>query len=344
MGQGRVLVTGATGLVAGQCIKELLEHGYDVRGTVRSLAGSDVSHLRPLAAGAGTLEFAQASLEQDAGWDEAAAGCDYVLHVAAPIPFKAPKHEDEILRPTIDGTRRVLEAAARAGVRRVVYTSSTDTITHNKATAGRVRTEEDWSDPAECLVYARAKLGAERLAWDFAASHPGGPQVTVVIPGMVIGPPLMPKKASSADVIRRMLDGEMPAVPKLGLAYSDVRDLAVAHRLAMETPAAAGNRYIAAAEHLWMRELAAILKAEYGPLGYPVSTREMPYWVLKVAAWVNDEARLAAPLFGVPHDVSFAKAQRELGWTPRPVRDTVLETAQYMVAHGIVRVRGKKGK
>src|SRR5215469_14993855 len=174
MGQAKVLVTGATGLVAGQCIKELLEHGYDVRATVRSLATSDVSYLRPLAGGdgRGTLEFAEATLDSDAGWAEAASGCDYVLHVASPIPFKAPKNDDEILRPTIEGTKRVLRAAATAGVRRVVYTSSTDTLTHNTATADRVRTEEDWSDLAECWVYAKSKVLAERFAWEWAAEHP----------------------------------------------------------------------------------------------------------------------------------------------------------------------------
>ena len=344
MASGKVLVTGATGLVAGQCIKELLEHGYDVRGTVRSLATSDVSYLRPLADGdsRGTLEFAAATLDADAGWAAAADGCDYVLHVASPIPFKAPKNDDEIIRPTVEGTRRVLHAAATAGVRRVVYTSSTDTLTHNSATAGRVRTEEDWSDLAECWVYAKGKLLAERLAWEFAAAHPDGPQLAVVIPGAVIGPPLQSRRASSADIIRRMLAGQMPVVPKLGLAYSDVRDLAVAHRLAMEVPAAVGNRYICANEHLWMGEVAAILKAEYGPRGYKVATRDMPYWLMRAAALVSAEVKMAASMYGVPHDVSAAKAKRELGWTPRPVRQSILETAEYLISAGIVRAKAPK--
>jgi nucleoside-diphosphate-sugar epimerase len=344
MGPGKVLVTGATGFVAGQCIKELLEHGYDVRGTVRGKAASDISYLPPLADGdgRGTLEFAEATLDSDVGWAEAASGCDYVLHVAAPIPFKAPKNEDEIIRPTVEGTKRVLRAAATAGVRRVVYTSSTDTLTHNSATAGRVRTEEDWSDPAECWVYAKGKLLAERFAWEFAAAHPDGPEVAVVIPGAVIGPPLQSRKASSADIIRRMLAGQMPVVPRLGLAYSDVRDLAVAHRLAMELPGAAGNRYICADEHLWMGEVAAILKAEYGPRGYKVATRDMPYWLMRAAALVNDEVKLAAAMYGVPHDVSAAKAKRELGWTPRPVRQSILETAEYLISAGIVSAKPPK--
>lgn len=163
MGQGRVLVTGATGFVAGQCVAELLARGYSVRGTVRDLATADVAHLRPLAERhGGTLEFAQARLDADEGWVRAADGCDYVLHVASPIPFKAPKHEDEIIRPAVDGTLRVLNAAAKAGVRRVVCTGSTDAIAHNSGTAGRVRTEDDWSDPAECGAYAKSKIQAER--------------------------------------------------------------------------------------------------------------------------------------------------------------------------------------
>lgn len=174
------------------------------------------------------------------------------------------------------------------------------------------------------------------------ALHPDGPEVAVVIPGAVIGPPLNSGRPSSADIIRRMLAGQMPVVPKLGLAYSDVRDLAVAHRLAMQVPAAAGNRYICAVEHLWMGELAAILKQEYGPRGYKISTRDMPYWLMRAAALVSDEVKLAATMYGIPHDVSADKAKRELGWAPRPVRDSVLQTAEYLISAGIVPAKAPK--
>jgi nucleoside-diphosphate-sugar epimerase len=335
---GRVLVTGATGFVAGHCIGDLLAHGYDVRGTVRNLKTADMSHLRPaIEAASGAFDLAEATLDADEGWAEAVRECDYVLHVASPIPFKAPKHEGELIRPAVDGTTRVLTAAAKAGVKRVVCTSSLDVITRNSATAKRQRTEADWSDLAECNAYAKSKLLAEKRAWDLAADH--GTELAVVHPGAIIGPPLQVKKESSADIVRRMLAGEMPAIPPLYLAFTDVRDLAAGHRLALEVPEAKGNRYILANGHLPMTGIAAILKEEYGPRGYKITTRPLPAWILRVAAPLSGEAKLGAEMLGIQHDVSAEKAIRELGWTPRPLRESVLDTAESLISAGIVRPR-----
>lgn len=337
MGQSRVLVTGATGFVAGQCIAELLARGYNVRGTVRDLATADVGHLRPLAERDGALEFAQARLDAEEGWAQAADGCDYVLHVASPIPFKAPKDEDEIIRPAVEGTLHVLNAAVKAGVRRVVCTGSTDAIAHNSRTAGRVRTEDDWSDPAECGAYAKSKLQAERTAREFAEDH--SLELNVVLPGAVIGPPMRVERASTADIVRRMLAREMPLIPRLSLAFTDVRDLAAAHRLALETPGAAGNRYICAGEDKRLQDVAAVLADEYGPRGYRVSTRPLPSWLLRVAGPFSSEAKLALSMLGVPHALSTAKARRELGWASRPFRESVIDTAESLISRGLIAQR-----
>jgi dihydroflavonol-4-reductase len=335
MGQdarGKVLVTGATGYAAGFCIRELLEHGYDVRGSVRSLKASNVDHLRPL----GEVEFVQAILDDDAGWAEAVEGCDYVLHVASPIPFKAPKHEDEIIRPAVDGTKRVLRAAAKAGVKRVVYTSSLDTVTQNSATHDRVRTDDDWSDLAQSSAYGKSKILAEKAAWELSAEL--GLEVSAILPGAIIGPQLQAhvNKDSTSDLVRRILAGGMPAIPPISLGFSDVRDLATAHRLAMEVPAAAGNRYIVADGPLWLSDVAQILKDEYGPKGYRISTRSVPAWVIRAVALVNDEAKLAASQFDANYHVTTEKARRELGWVNRPVRRTIIETAELLIEMGVI--------
>jgi nucleoside-diphosphate-sugar epimerase len=336
--RGRVLVTGATGFVAGHCIGDLLTRGYDVRGTVRNLKAADMTHLRPaIDRASGAFELAEAALDADEGWAEAVSGCDYVLHVASPIPFRAPRHEDELIRPAVDGTTRVLTAAARAGVKRVVCTSSLDVVTRNSATATRQRTEADWSDLAECNAYAKSKLLAEKRAWDLAADH--GMELSVVHPGAIIGPPLQVKKDSSADIVRRMLAGEMPAIPPLHLAFTDVRDLAAGHRLALEVPGAKGNRYIFANGQLPMTGIATILKEAYEPRGYKIATRTLPAWILRAAATFSSEAKLGAEMLGIPHDVTAGKAIRELGWTPRPLRDSVLDTAESLISAGVVRPR-----
>jgi nucleoside-diphosphate-sugar epimerase len=344
--RGRVLVTGATGYAAGHCIVDLLAQGYDVRGTVRSLSTADIEHLRPaidqaassegaVDGGGGSFELAEATLDADKGWAEAVEGCDYILHVASPIPFKAPKKDDEIIRPAVDGTTRVMTAAAKAGVKRVVYTSSLDTVTQDSSTEHRVRTEEDWSDLAQCSAYGKSKVLAEKAAWDIADKH--GMELATVLPGAIIGPLLQVKRQSTGDMVRMMLSGKMPVIPPLSLGFSDVRDLATAHRLAMEVPAAAGNRYICAEGPLWMKDIAQILKDEFGPHGYSVSTRPLPAWVLRATALVSDEAKLAVTQLSAKHNITAAKAGRDLGWAQRPLRQTLTETASMLIEHGHVR-------
>jgi dihydroflavonol-4-reductase len=331
-----VLVTGATGFIAGHCVDELLRHGYAVRGTVRDPATADVAHLHALARNTnGSLEFAQASLDDDQGWDEAAAGCDYVWHLASPVPARLPRDEDELVRPAVDGTLRVLRAAARSGtVRRVVMTSSTDAIVHGHTSPGRLSTEADWSDPGRLAPYPKSKFHAERVAWDFAATHPV--ELVTINPGLVLGPLQRRQQATSMEVIRLLLARKLPAVPRLSFAVADVRDIAAAHRLAMETPGAAGSRYICASPAMWMGDIAAVLAAEFGPHGYRVPVRTLPYWLMWASARFDPTIRLALSYYGVPVLVSADKAKQELGWVPRPPRESIVAAGESLIRHGIV--------
>ena len=331
-----VLVTGATGFIAGHCVDELLRHGYAVRGTVRDPATADVAHLHALARNTnGSLEFAQASLDDDQGWDEAAAGCDYVWHLASPVPARLPRDEDELVRPAVDGTLRVLRAAARSGtVRRVVMTSSTDAIVHGHTSPGRLSTEADWSDPGRLAPYPKSKFHAERVAWDFAATNPV--ELVTINPGLVLGPLQRRQQATSMEAIRLLLARKLPAVPRLSFAVADVRDIAAAHRLAMETPGAAGSRYICASPAMWMGDIAAVLAAEFGPHGYRVPVRTLPYWLMWASARFDPTIRLALSYYGVPVLVSADKAKQELGWVPRPPRESIVAAGESLIRHGIV--------
>jgi dihydroflavonol-4-reductase len=338
MGETKVLVTGATGFIAGHCIAELLAHGYAVRATVRDPATAQVAHLRAAAdRTAGSLELVEARLDADAGWAAAVDGCDYVWHVASPNPPAAPRHEDELIRPAVDGTLRVLRAAAATGtVRRVVLTSSIDAIIRGHArTDQRVRTEADWSDPARSAPYPKSKVHAERAAWDFVRDRQL--ELVTINPGLVLGPLLRPERTTSVEVIRLLLTRAFPAVPRLGFAVTDARDIAVAHRLAMEVPEAAGNRYICAGEHRWLGEIATLLAAEFGPRGFRVPTRPMPYWLTWAAARVDRTLRLALDYVDVPALVSADKAARELNWTARPAKESILDAAESLLRHGVVR-------
>jgi nucleoside-diphosphate-sugar epimerase len=322
----RVLVTGASGFIAGHVIAELRSHGYQVRGTAR----------RPVD---GLDDVVTADLSRDDGWAAAVEDCDYVMHMASPLPKETPKSEDELVRPAIDGTLRVLRAAADAGVKRVVLTSSIAAVSSGHRDEA-VRTEADWSIVDRSPAYPRSKTLAERAAWDFARES--GVDLVAVNPGLVLGPLRSPTVGTSVQVVQRLLTRDVPASPKMGFAPVDVRDVATAHRLALQTPAAAGNRYILAGEHMWMRDIAAVLAEEFNPLGYRVPTGSLPTWLLRLMATFDSSVRLALDYVGQRELVSADKAHRELGWTMRPVRDTILDTARSLIEQGLAPNPSKK--
>ena len=341
-----VLVTGASGFIAGHCVRELLEHGYMVRGTVRSLKDPEkTAHLRALAARVGgTLDLVEADLGSDAGWKDAVAGCAYVQHVASPFPAAAPKDEMDLIRPAVDGTKRVLNACAESGtVKRVVLTSSVAAVASGHAPGERkVRTEADWSDPDRSAPYPKSKTLAERAAWALVQTLPPGQrfELAVINPGFVLGPVLNADAGTSNEVIRKLLAREMPACPHIGFAPVDVRDIAIAHCLAMEQPGAAGNRYICAGDHLWIEDMAKVLAAEFNPKGYRVPTGRLPYWLMWIIARFDRTLRLALDYVDREEAVSCAKAQRELGWSLRPVKESIIDAGHSLIEHGIVPARG----
>ena len=337
-----VLVTGASGYLGGHVVREFLEHGYRVRGTVRSLANpKKVSHLRELGVRyAGRLELVEADLERDAGWNEAVAGCTFVEHVASPFPSAAPAHEDELIRPAVDGTLRVLRAASESGtVKRVVVTSSVAAIAYgHQQPSARPYTEEDWSLPEHCEAYQKSKTLAERAAWEFVAKLPATKRIEMatINPGFIAGPLSGPEIGTSGEVVGRLMRRELPACPEIGFATVDVRDVAIAHRLATETPAAAGQRFLAAGDHLWMQDIAKILAAEFGPKGYKPPTGKLPYPLMWLVARFDKSVRLVLQYVGKKEAVSHEKATRLLGWKPRPVRDTFVEMADSMIEKGLI--------
>jgi nucleoside-diphosphate-sugar epimerase len=261
--------------------------------------------------------------------------------VASPNPPGLPRDASEVIRPAVDGTLRVLRAAAASGtVRRVVLTSSTDAITHGHGRASTgARTEADWSAVDHAGPYQQSKVYAERAAWDFTRDR--ALELVTINPGLVLGPLLHAERTTSIEVVRKLLAREIPATPRIGFAVVDARDVAVAHRLAMETPGAAGNRYICAGEHLWMGDIAAVLAAEFGPQGFRVPTRRLPYGLMWVIARFDKTIRLALNLVGVPQLVSAEKASQELGWTARPARESIVDTANSLLSYGVVNRPGR---
>ncbi|MBN9442653.1 aldehyde reductase [Bosea sp. (in: a-proteobacteria)] len=342
MARETVLVTGGSGFVAGHCILALLEAGYDVRTTLRSAEREGALRASLAGAGAsldGRLAIAIADLAADDGWDAAVAGCTYVLHVASPLPAATPRDEGELIGPARDGSLRVLRAAKRAGVRRVVLTSSFAAIGYG-GSPGRPYDERDWTDPAASglAAYPRSKTLAEKAAWDFMDGEGQGMELTVVNPVGIFGPVLGADLSASIVLVRSMLEGRLRALPQLMFGVVDVRDVADLHLRAMTDPAAAGERFLATAgDFLSMQAIARALKDGLGARAGRVSTLVLPNWLVRLVARFSATARQAAtPELGREKNATSAKAQAMLGWQPRPAAEALVATGESLFRLGLV--------
>lgn len=329
-----VLVTGGTGYVAGWVIVELLKGGYDVRTSVRSLAKADGVRAAVAHGGAttGRLSFAVADLTSDEGWDAAVAGCDYVLHVASPLGGDGARDPDAYVRPAREGTLRVLHAAVKAGVKRVVLTSSCGAATPVVMGKDTISDETTWSDPDKQEPYRRSKTLAEKAAWEFMNREGGKTEFVTVLPSGVFGPILTKEGLGSVQFIQRLYDGRLPRIPNIGLSIIDVRDLAVAHVQAMKAPGAAGQRLIISGDFMWMKDIAAVIKAKLGARGDKVPTKMLPDFVVKIGANFSPAMQALKPLLRRSHRFSSEKARRVIGLKTRPAKETVVDCTESLIA------------
>ncbi|NDI23168.1 MAG: NAD-dependent epimerase/dehydratase family protein, partial [Betaproteobacteria bacterium] len=275
----RVLLTGVTGYIGQHCAAELLRQGYEVVGTIRSRAKADSTRIAiAKVAPVDRLSFVEVDLLSKTGWAEAMKGCTFVMHVASPFVLAQPKDENEMIVPAVEGTKRVIAAAQRARVKRLVLTSSTFAIIAGKD-SGRYGTDA-WSDTnANIGAYAKSKTMAERAAWE--AVKGSDMELTVINPGAVFGPSLgATMDGQSVTMMTAMINGKMPMLPDMSMGMVDVRDVARLHVKAMTADGAAGKRFIAAsAEPIEMTTVAKVLKEA----GYSrVSSRRAPTILLKI--------------------------------------------------------------
>ena len=334
---GLVLVTGGSGYIAGWCIAELLRRGYEVRTTVRDPGREQgvVDAVSSVAAPAGLLSFAVADLTADDGWDAAVKGVDYVLHVASPLGGSTP---DAMIAAARGGTLRVLRAAVAAGAKRVVMTSAANAASPSSYATEGITDETLWTDPDDpaLIPYRLSKALAERAAWDFMSGSTGPTELVTVLPGAVFGPILTTGTIGSVGIVARMLSGKMRGIPRIGLEIVDVRDLADVHIRAMTSPDAAGQRFLATGEFIPMAEMARVLREDLGTDGRSVPTRQVPDVVVRFAARFLDRSlREITPALGRRNRHTNEKARRVLGWAPRPARETVLDCARSLIAHGV---------
>lgn len=335
-----VLVTGGSGFVGGYCLLQLLERGYCVKTTIRSLQKKEeVLQMLRTAGVRNTdrLSFIEADLTSDNNWNLAVADCAWVLHVASPIGLALPENEEETIRPAVEGTLRVLRAARDAGAKRVVMTSNFGAVGYSRKDTTTLITEEDWTNPEEpgLSVYNKSKVLAEKAAWEFIRREGGGLELAVINPVGIFGPSMSPVLSAGYGLLKKVMDGSMKRIPNITLGIVDVRDVADLHIRAMTSPQAAGQRFLALAGGVeTLPGIAAMLKEALGTDGRKISAKRMPDWLVRVAALFSPLAKNAVPMLGMYRNASNEKARKLLGWQPRSNREALLATAECLLKYG----------
>lgn len=328
----KVLLTGISGYIGNHCAVELLKNGYSVRGSVRSLSKSQkvMDAIKKEVDPKDKLEFCELDLLSDVGWDDAMKGCEFAMHVASPFINLEPKDENEYIRPAVDGTMRALNAAKRAGVKRVVLTSSMVSMLKN-ADQSITIDSETWTNvkAKNVSTYAKSKTLAEQAAWVFINSQTDAKpmELSVVNPGPVFGPTLSGDlSGASMGLFKQMISGKMPMVPKASINMSDVRDIAKIHVLALENEMASGKRFIVTTEKPYaFQELAIILKSN----GYDkVSTRLAPNFLLNFIGNFDREVKSMKTFIGKTYNGDVSSTMKTFDWNPIPFEKTVLDTAK----------------
>jgi dihydroflavonol-4-reductase len=333
----KILVTGASGFIASHTIIELLNAGYQVRGTVRDLqrTGQLQSMFERNCQYAANLELAGANLSSPNGWSEAVKGCDGVFHVASPAPVIQPKDENDLIIPAREGTLHVLTAARQHNIRRVVLTSSVSAVSSGARYKDHLYTASDWSNLEDnrLSAYDKSKTLAEKAAWNFVRE--GGPELVAINPAMVLGPALESDYGSSLEVLVKLMTGQIPLIPPIGFGIVDVRDVARLHRLAYEVPEAAGNRYLCSNGFRWITQIADTLLAQFPDYSNKIPKHEMPRFLVRffalffkeIAGFVDDAGKIKN------YDNAPALA---LGWRPFSPEKAILAGAESLIKLGIV--------
>jgi len=330
----KVLVTGASGFIAEHCIIELLKNGYSVKGSLRTMSREqEVRDAIKTEIDDSNLEFCKLDLLDDAGWEDAMRDCDYLMHVASPFVIEDPKDENELIKPAKEGTLRALNAAKKAGIKRVVLTSSVAAVNSHMKSGTSDHTTWTNINSKYVTPYQKSKTIAEKAAWDFYNNQENSNkmELAVINPGGVMGPQLgNDLGGASTQIVSQLISGKFPMIPALSFPFIDVRDVAILHVKAMTTPEADGKRFIAAhSEPTWMYQVAEVLSAA----GYEkIKLKKAPSFMLKLIGLFDNKTKSLVPMLDkyVPCDNS--QTVKVLNWEPMPWEQAFIEHAKSIEA------------
>ncbi|MEQ8226659.1 MAG: NAD-dependent epimerase/dehydratase family protein [Rhodospirillales bacterium] len=336
--QDGVLVTGVSGFLGSHLCRLLLTEGYKVRGSVRDLSKGGALRSVLVASGAPVsgLDLVEADLRVPDDWHKAVEGCSSVMHLASPFPLYPPKNPDEVILPAVEGTVNVLSAAKAAGISQVVMTSSIAAVCYDSPDRpGHIFTEDDWTNPdAQGLsAYIQSKAIAEKEAWRIAEHL--GLDLAVIAPGVILGPLILPEGAASVELVRKLLNDNLPGCPRFGWPIADVRDVAKAHVDAMKLGPEAPRRFLVASRFMWTVEIARHLREQLGECGNRVPGRQLPDWLVRLYAIFDREVASVLFELGQRREVSTIAAEQWLGWSPRPVEETLIDCARSLIDHEV---------
>ena len=349
----KVMVTGATGYVAGWIVKRLLERGCTVHATVRDPDNEQkLKYLNELANGAaGKLRFFRADLLQPDSFADAMAGCELVFHTASPFVINVDDPKRDLVDPAVIGTRGVLQQANKTEtVGRVVLTSSCAAIYGDNAdlqeSPGEMFTESDWNTSSSLAhqPYSYSKVLAEKEAWAIANAQSRW-SLVVINPSLVLGPGISPFGTSeSFSLLRQLGDGTMRmGVPEYGIGVVDVRDVAEAHLRAAFTEQASG-RYITSGHNSGFPELADILREEFGD-SYPLPRATLPkslVWLVGPFADKSLTRKIVSRNVGWPFLADNSRSKKDLGMQYRPLVATVTDMFRQMIDAGVIESSDRK--
>jgi dihydroflavonol-4-reductase len=336
-----VLLTGVSGFLGGHVASALLAAGYQVRGSVRDLAKADAVRAALAKAGADTarLEFVKLDLLKDDGWEGAAQGCRFLVHTASPFVLRMPADKMDLIRPAVEGTERALNAGLKAGVERIVLTSSMAAIAYGHDRARTTAfTAADWTnlDGRDVSAYVESKTRAERRAWELMKAAGREADLASINPSAILGPLLDEDPGTSASLVIRLMNGSVPALPRLGFAIIDVRDVAAAHVAALVGPAARGHRFPMGQGPLFFRDIAEILRRRFPEHARKIPRIVMPDWAVRIFALFDSDVRGSVGELGVTRRLDSADAVALLGRALIPPEAAIVATAQSVVAQGLV--------